>query len=119
MPGTSSALWSSSNDNIHHNKAPREGGIGSVVGSGVEGGGVTGLTMNAANRGGMEDDVMMASLGSVLSSVNITSSGGGDVDGGGGSGHGGVGGGSYGAPGTAVGSSQTVPWGSLAPAPAG
>ena len=55
---------------------------------------------------------MMASLGNVLSSVNISGGGGGDVDGG-------VGGGSYGAPGTAVGSNQTVPWGSSAPAPAG
>lgn len=76
------------------------------------------MTMSGANRG-MEDDVMV-SLGSVLSTVNIA---GGDVDGG--SGHGSVGGGGgqgqggYGAPGTAVGSSQPVPWGSAAPAPAG
>jgi hypothetical protein len=70
------------------------------------------MTINGANRGGMEDNVMMASLGNVLSSVNISGGGGGDVDGG-------VGGGSYGAPGTAVGSNQTVPWGSSAPAPAG
>ena len=71
------------------------------------------MTMNAANRGGMEDDVMMASLGNVLSSVNINGGGRCDVDGGG------AGGSSYGAPGTAVGSNQTVPWGSSAPAPAG
>ena len=108
--GSSSALWSS--NNVQHNNTVSREGVGHRS-NGREVGAGGGVMMHV-NRG-MEDDVMV-SLGNVLSTVNIT--GGGDVDGG--SGHGGgQAQGGYGAPGTAVGSNQTVPWGSAAPAPAG
>jgi hypothetical protein len=54
---------------------------------------------------------VMASLGNVLSTVNIT----GDVDGSGGQGQQS----GYGGPAIAVGSNQPAPWGSVAPDPTG